>query len=937
MIPTRNPFYVLFVISFCLLFSAAESNSFSKQLPGLSLERTSNQKPESSIAPASMPEEFIIWEDDFESGENGWTLDAGWQLTETKSHSPSHSLQSPNTDATKAGNYNVVSPALDLPEIGESETLHFKFWINADMPDYAQSDDPATLDVDESGYLADYYRLSLLDLTATSWHSTSENADNGNNFWCADPEVGGYRDGWIQFLDTPSISLGSNGKLASRIYYAIEDFTGASGEVDGSCTDGWDAANIRISADGGETWSLLTDSANPYHFDCGYGWIYNESEYETGGTLNHLAKGWGGLSNNWLDFNADLSSYAGKDIIIRFAFGSDPAYSTADDGNGNAVPSITGFQVDTITITDDSGTKFSDQGNDLSLMTAKGEVWITQFHDYSSAEAGRPGSNGWEEYTSGMPYNGNTFLDITDYAGKEVQIRIQTRYDDNHEGGQGDGLFIDDFTIYKQSSGAYFSPGNLKADAQSGQVSLSWSDMNAAGTEDFIYENGVFDPAHNIYVEGGNGWAGTLFPIVGPSKVNSFSLYNTAGDTTVRVQAYGMFGQTIDTDPLYSVNADLNSGWNHIDVTDWNMENYFVIAHEINDHYGVALDTTVAGGHSVLRLSGTWAFAYSYNIPGEFGVRANISYEGANVSYNVYRDELKIVSGLTDSTYIDTEVENNTTYEYAVSATYSDGEESGLSTSIEATPLASSVVEHAYDDGTFESEYNAGSGNYAAVRFAGGNGSILSRVKWYQKEDGGAFYIKVFTDNNGVPDEEIFSTVQASGNLLGWNEKDVSDREISLGDYFWIATKEFNTTQPFGLDTSTNEGNSFYRVGDEGGWSAIEGNLAIRAFVDGTPLSVPQASHPERFGVTSIYPNPFNPRTTIEYKVTNFQQVTLNVYDISGRHIYSLVDASKSRGNYTAVWNGINHAGEPVSSGIYLVVLQSENGIKNTRQMVLLK
>ena len=76
----------------------------------------------------------------------------------------------------------------------------------------------------------------------------------------------------------------------------------------GSCTDGWDAANVRVSSDGGTTWELLTDPNLPYDFDCGYGWIYNDSEYDTGGSLNQVAAGWGGQSagREFVDFSADL-------------------------------------------------------------------------------------------------------------------------------------------------------------------------------------------------------------------------------------------------------------------------------------------------------------------------------------------------------------------------------------------------------------------------------------------------------------------------------------------------------------------------------------------------------------------------------------------------------------------------------------------------------
>ena len=55
---------------------------------------------------------------------------------------------------------------------------------------------------------------------------------------------------------------------------------GADGAIDESCTNGWDAANIQISTDGGSTWELLEVTSYPYDFDCGYGWIYNDPQYE---------------------------------------------------------------------------------------------------------------------------------------------------------------------------------------------------------------------------------------------------------------------------------------------------------------------------------------------------------------------------------------------------------------------------------------------------------------------------------------------------------------------------------------------------------------------------------------------------------------------------------------------------------------------------------
>ena len=102
-------------------------------------------------------------------------------------------------------------------------------------------------------------------------------------------------------------------------------------------------------------------------------------------------------------------------------------------------------------------------------------------------------------------------------------------------------------------------------------------------------------------------------------------------------------------------------------------------------------------------------------IPGEWGVSANITYAGAGVTYNLYRDGAVAASGLSTNSHTDTGLTNNTTYEYTVSATYSDGEESEESDAVTVTPFADTVHEEGYDDGSFEAEFNAGSGNFSAV------------------------------------------------------------------------------------------------------------------------------------------------------------------------------------------------------------------------------
>jgi hypothetical protein len=213
-------------------------------------------------------------------------------------------------------------------------------------------------------------------------------------------------------------------------------------------------------------------------------------------------------------------------------------------------------------------------------------------------------------------------------------------------------------------------------------------------------------------------------------------------------------------------------------------------------------------------------------------VRANVSFDGAKVTYNVYQDGAMAQSGFSNSNTDVDGLTNNVTYEFSVSASYGPEDESIQTDVIELTPQAQTVHEEAHDDGSAESEYSVGSGGFTAVKYtAQAEGEDVVRFKWYQNGDGGAFYIKIFEDDNGMPGNEIYSAVLA-GNFIveGWNTHDLSDLGISVSGDFWVGMKALSSTLPFGLDTS-GSGNSMAQPSG-GAWTGIDGNLMIRVFLD---------------------------------------------------------------------------------------------------------
>ncbi len=92
--------------------------------------------------------------------------------------------------------------------------------------------------------------------------------------------------------------------------------------------------------------------------------------------------------------------------------------------------------------------------------------------------------------------------------------------------------------------------------------------------------------------------------------------------------------------------------------------------------------------------------------------------------------------------------------------------------------------------------------------------------------------------------------------------------------------------------------------------------------IDGIPTS---------FELSQNYPNPFNPETTINYSLNNTGIVRLNVYDVLGRLVKSLVNENQMPGRYSVKFDGSN-----LSSGIYIYSISTGNSIL-TKKMLLIK
>ena len=94
---------------------------------------------------------------------------------------------------------------------------------------------------------------------------------------------------------------------------------------------------------------------------------------------------------------------------------------------------------------------------------------------------------------------------------------------------------------------------------------------------------------------------------------------------------------------------------------------------------------------------------------------------------------------------------------------------------------------------------------------------------------------------------------------------------------------------------------------------------------------------PDVFELSQNYPNPFNPYTQIQFALGKDELVSLNIYDIQGRLVHSLIHNSYyEAGNHQITWNGKNNTGAQVPSGMYFYKLVSDHQTV-IKKMVMMK
>lgn len=181
------------------------------------------------------------------------------------------------------------------------------------------------------------------------------------------------------------------------------------------------------------------------------------------------------------------------------------------------------------------------------------------------------------------------------------------------------------------------------------------------------------------------------------------------------------------------------------------------------------------------------------------------------------------------------------------------------------------------------------------------------------------------TDSNEVP-LNFIAFVDSS--LKYWHVANT----ILPENWYWKFVSDGGVDLSYGTSAvSYTAGIDNYPLGDLNWYPDLK-----TRWLNGEVVNVRALKTPTTFSLKQNYPNPFNPVTNITYTLKKNEKVTLSVYNTMGQRVCMLVNKAQLAGEHTIAWDGLNNAGQAVTSGVYYYKLEAGHETQ-TQKMILMK
>jgi hypothetical protein len=747
-----------------------------------------------------------------------------------------------------------------------------------------------------------------IDLTAapSPWHIDDFNAfgGTGTSWWVGDTTNGlnGYHDAEYWVLDSPPVQLPAT--TPGMVFWHRYSVETPTGPFDPPSYNGWDGCNLRISTNGGATWTVVPSTAlSP---------AYDRTSLYSFGFQHHEGinvPGWCGASTTWHQETVNLSAWAGQNVKLRFAFASDPATSTPD------IPSMFGWEVDNIRVyqTGATDTVFSDDCNAVGQWTTSTNL--------------PTGGNLWRIATDASSPAGSHIVVCNNASNSQYNANMHTVLESplmdtrNH----ANGTLIADVActgvVQCDSFPARCDYWGMEVSIDSGR---SWCAVSNPTCEP--------PPAQNfVYTDLPPTWAG--FDSSYQNPMNFSALLGNVLKFRFTFQSDSNHN-TVDVGPKFDgFTLDYTAGFPN-DVTCYTFQ--------------VKYPNMVSRPIRVKAYFQNVGQTAENSIPAFFRVIAN-------GQTNRPFTQFSLEPGATVTKIGNVTLNTAGTYTIKAWSQLSTDEnlsnDSSIVNNVVLQP-ASAEPEIGYDNRTVHWRFNYANGTGPLVKFTPqtdsvvvGTYNVTGLLAQYDMGQPGDLPIRyhVYADNAGVPGTSLYNQlITVASSETGpdqWKTVDTHSEATlhNLTGPFWVWIETVSTADTafpaiLGDDSQPWDDAHNYTWNGTGAPATANYFYNIHATIVSTN-AVSDNTHviPAQWTLEQNFPNPFNPTTEIRYSVPRTERMTLKVFNVMGQEVATLVDGQVAPGSYTAHFDASS-----LSSGVYIYRIESAS-FSAAHKMLLMK
>ncbi len=189
-------------------------------------------------------------------------------------------------------------------------------------------------------------------------------------------------------------------------------------------------------------------------------------------------------------------------------------------------------------------------------------------------------------------------------------------------------------------------------------------------------------------------------------------------------------------------------------------------------------------------------------------------------------------------------------------------------------------------------------------------------------------------------DVKISWTTQSESNMLGYHLYRATENEISASVNVTVGIIEahnISSTYNYSYTDAETELSTQYYY-----WLQSVELMGAVNYYGPIPIKTGNGQNPETPGIPlvtklkSAYPNPFNPSTSIAYDLAEQANVNIEIFNIKGQKVTSLLNETKQPGKYNITWNGKDSANKNCSGGVYFYKMKAGK-YTETKKILMLK